>query len=246
MNRRAPMADHAAAGREIRRREPGAALVYGEAARRLLLRPEATSVAALVILFIVFSVLSPDLFPTKQTYISVMAVAAELGIVSIGVTLLMIGGHFDLSVGAVLGLTSYVAVVLMRDAHLAPIVAAPAAVAVGAALGAINGALVVRFRIHSFVVTLGTMLIWRGVVIALTGGFPVMAPIPPLFRDVMSGPLLFGFRMSMVWFFAIGAIGDVSSGANAVRQLDSGARPERAGGPQSRRARRPGDDLFCS
>ena len=184
----------------------GRGVVYGEAARRLLLRPEATSVAALAILFIVFSVLSPDLFPTKQTYISVMAVAAELGIVSIGVTLLMIGGHFDLSVGAILGLTSYVAVVLMRDAHLSPIIAAPAAVAAGAVLGAINGAIVVKFRIHSFVVTLGTMLIWRGVVIALTGGFPIMAPIPSLFRDVMSGPLLFGFRMSMLWFFAIGAM----------------------------------------
>ncbi len=57
-----------------------------------------------VILFVVFTILSPDLFPTKLTYISIMAVAAELGIVSIGVTLLMIGGHFDLSVGAVLGL----------------------------------------------------------------------------------------------------------------------------------------------
>jgi simple sugar transport system permease protein len=181
-------------------------IVYGEAARRLLLRPEATSVAALAILFIVFSVLSPDLFPTIQTYISVMAVAAELGIVSIGVTLLMIGGHFDLSVGAILGLTSYFAVVLMRDAHLTPIIAAPVAVAAGAVLGAINGLIVVKFRIHSFVVTLGTMLIWRGVVIALTGGFPVMAPIPSLFRDVMSGPLLFGFRMSMLWFFAIGAM----------------------------------------
>jgi simple sugar transport system permease protein len=191
---------------EPRQVEAGRGVVYGEAARRLLLRPEATSVAALAILFIVFSALSPDLFPTKQTYISVMAVAAELGIVSIGVTLLMIGGHFDLSVGAVLGLTSYVAVVLMRDAHLSPIIAAPAAVAVGAALGAINGVIVVKFRIHSFVVTLGTMLIWRGVVIALTGGFPVMAPIPSLFRDVMSGPLLFGFRMSMLWFFAIGAM----------------------------------------
>ena len=181
--------------------------VYGEAARRLLLRPEATSVAALAILFIVFSALSPDLFPTRQTFISVMSVAAELGIVSIGVTLLMIGGHFDLSVGAVLGLASYVATVLIRDAGLSPLVAAPAAVAVGAILGAINGALVVRFRIHSFVVTLGTMLIWRGVVIALTGGFPITVKIPPLFRDVMSGPLLYGFRMSMLWFFAIGALG---------------------------------------
>jgi len=186
--------------------QPGRGVAYGEAARRLLLRPEATSVAALVILFVIFSILSPDLFPTKLTYISVMAVAAELGTLSIGVTLLMIGGHFDLSVGAVLGLTSYVTVVLMRDVGLPPIIAAPAAVATGAMLGAINGALVVRFRIHSFVVTLGTMLIWRGVVIALTGGFPITVAIPSVFRDVMSGPLIFGFRMSMVWFFGIGAL----------------------------------------
>ena len=85
-----------------------------------MLRPEATSLAAVVILFIVFTILSPSLFPTKLTYISIMSVAAELGIVSIGVTLLMIGGHFDLSVGAVLGLTSYVAVELMRDYGMPP------------------------------------------------------------------------------------------------------------------------------
>jgi simple sugar transport system permease protein len=179
--------------------------LYGEATRRFFLRPEATSIAALILLFVVFSLLSPDLFPTLETYISVMSVAAELGIISIGVTLLMIGGHFDLSVGAVLGLASYVATVLMRDAGVSPLVAAPLAILVGAALGALNGAIVVRFRIHSFVVTLGTMLIWRGVVISLTGGFPIMVKVPPLFRDIMSGPLLFGFRMSMAWFFAVGS-----------------------------------------
>jgi simple sugar transport system permease protein len=187
--------------------QPARSVVYGEAGRRFLLRPEATALAAVVVLFIVFTTLSPDLFPTKLTYISLMSVAAELGIVSIGVTLLMIGGHFDLSVGAVLGLTSYVAVVLMRDYGMPPIVAAPAAVLVGAVLGAINGAIVVRFRIHSFVVTLGTMLIWRGVLIALTGGFPMTVPVPPEFKDVMAGPLLAGFRMSMLWFFVIGALG---------------------------------------
>jgi simple sugar transport system permease protein len=66
---------------------------------------------------------------------------------------------------------------------------------------------VVKFRIHSFVVTLGTMLIWRGVVIALTGGFPMTVAIPPGFKAIMSGPLLDGFRMSMFWFFVIGALG---------------------------------------
>jgi len=189
------------AARPVRR------LVLGEAVRRFMLRPEATSLAAVVILYVVFSLLSPQLFPAKLTYISLMAVASELGIVSIGVTLLMIGGHFDLSVGAVLGLTSYVAVLLMRDYAVPPIIAAPAAVAVGALLGAINGAIVVKFRIHSFVVTLGTMLIWRGVVIALTGGFPMTVAIPPDFKNIMSGPLLDGFRMSMLWFFVIGALG---------------------------------------
>ena len=196
---------------EIQEREtvarPSWRIILGEAARRLMLRPEATSLAAVVILFIVFTILSPSLFPTKLTYISIMSVAAELGIVSIGVTLLMIGGHFDLSVGAVLGLTSFVAVTAMRDYGLPPLVATPAAVLVGAGLGAINGFLVVRFRIHSFVVTLGTMLIWRGVLIALTGGFPMTVTIPPAFKSIMSGPLLDGFRMSMLWFFVIGIMG---------------------------------------
>lgn len=186
---------------------PNRTVVYGEAVRRFMLRPESTALVAVVFLFIVFTILSPDLFPTKLTFISLMAVAAELGILSIGVTLLMIGGHFDLSVGAVLGLTSYVAVVLMRDFGLSPLVAAPAAIAAGAVLGAVNGLMVVRFKIHSFVVTLGTMLIWRGVLIALTGGFPMTVEIPQLFKDIMSGPLLAGFRMSMVWFLVIAALG---------------------------------------
>ena len=182
-------------------------VIYGEAARRFMLRPEATALAAAVFLFAVFTILSPKLFPTTLTYVSVMSVAAELGIVSIGVTLLMIGGHFDLSVGAVLGLASFACVTLMRDFGMPPYVAAPAAVLVGACLGAVNGAIVVRFRIHSFVVTLGTMLIWRGVTIALTGGFPMTVPIPPEFKALMSGKLLGGFRMSMLWFFIIGLMG---------------------------------------
>jgi simple sugar transport system permease protein len=181
--------------------------VYGEAIRRFMLRPEATSLAAVIILYIIFTALSPQLFPTKLTYVSIMSVASELGIVSVGVTLLMIGGHFDLSVGAVLGLTSYIVVVLMRDYGVPSVIATVVAVIAGAALGAANGALVVRFRVHSFVVTLGTMLIWRGVLISLTGGFPMTVAIPAEFKAIMSGPLLGGFRMSMLWFFLIGALG---------------------------------------
>jgi len=185
---------------------PSRGVIVGEMLRRFMLRPEATALAAVVVLFVIFTILSPDLFPERLTYISIMNVAAELGIMSVGVTLLMIGGHFDLSVGAVLGLTSYVAVVLMRDFGMSPVVATAAAVVAGAILGGVNGVLVVRFRIHSFVVTLGTMLIWRGVVIALTGGFPLTVEIPAAFKTIMAGPVLDGFRMSMIWFFIIGII----------------------------------------
>ena len=127
-----------------------------------------------VILFAVFSFLSPDLFPTKLTYISVMAVAAELGIVSIGVTL-----ADDWRALRSVGRRGSRACLLCRDradarrAICPPILAAPAAIAVGARSAQSMVRWSSRFRIHSFVVTLGTMLIWRGVVIALTGGFPI-------------------------------------------------------------------------
>ena len=78
-----------------------------------MLRPESTSLAAAVLLFVVFTILSPDLFPNKLTYISIMSVGGgSPEFVSIGVTLLMIaGGHFDsFKYGAVLGLASYVCV----------------------------------------------------------------------------------------------------------------------------------------
>ena len=212
-----------------------AASAIGEAIRRFMLRPESTALVAVVVLFIIFTILSPKLFPYQATFVSLMSVAAELGIVSIGVTLLMIGGHFDLSVGAVLGLTSYVAVVLMRDFGLSPLIAAPAAIAVGALLGFVNGALVVRFRIHSFVVTLGMMLIWRGVLIALTGGFPMTVDIPAGVQggDVGAAPRRLPHVDAVVLPDRRG--GDVPAFPHPVRQLDPGRRPEPAGRAQSRR-----------
>src|SRR6266487_3295947 len=76
----------------------------GERIRRLLLRPEPAALAATVLLTAVFSSLSP-IFLTTETLVSIASVASELGIVAVGMTLLMIGGHFDLSVGAIVGLT---------------------------------------------------------------------------------------------------------------------------------------------
>ena len=73
--------------------------------RRLLQRPELASLGGLAAAFAVFSVLRPDLFLTHDNGVNVASLAAQYGIVAVGVTLLMIAGHFDLSVGTIVGLT---------------------------------------------------------------------------------------------------------------------------------------------
>jgi simple sugar transport system permease protein len=186
-----------------RQRARGTWIFAGERLRRLLLRPEPAAVAATLALIVIFSSLSP-LFLAHETFVSVANVAAELGIVSVGMTLLIIGGHFDLSVGAVLGLTSFFVEALINDYQVAPGVAFVVALVLAGALGTINGLVVVKAHIHSFVVTLGTMLIYRGLLIALTGGFPKTVSIPPGLREWASGAVLpGGYHMSLVWFVLV-------------------------------------------
>jgi simple sugar transport system permease protein len=149
--------------------------------------------------FIGFSLASP-LFLTKETFISITNLVAELGILSVGVTLLMISGHIDLSVGAVLGITSYVVAYLSNQLGLPTGVAMIGAILFAVFLGLINGMLVVKTGLHSFIVTLGTMLVYRGLLTAWSGGFPVETEIAEPLRSIVSGPILGGFRMSLLWF----------------------------------------------
>lgn len=182
---------------------PRGAASLGERLRRLLLRPEPAAVVAFVLLTVVFSIGSP-LFPTVETYKSVMTTASELGIVAVGMTLLIIGGHFDLSVGAVLGLSSWVVVELMNKHGVPAPAAFAAALVLAGCLGLVNGIIQVKARINALIVTLGTMLVFRGALIALTGGFPVTVKMPPEVKSLAVGPNLpGGFTMSVLWFAII-------------------------------------------
>lgn len=150
-------------------------------------------------MFVGFSLATP-LFLTKESFISITNLVAELGIMAVGVTLLLICGHIDLSVGAVLGVTSFIVVFVSQDLGLPVSVAFVAALATAMLLGLINGLLVVRTGIHSFIITLGTMMVYRGLLAAVTGGFPKTTEIGEPLASIVSGPLLWGFRMSLVWF----------------------------------------------
>ncbi len=99
-----------------------------------------------------------------------------VGLGALGMTLIIISGGIDLSVGSVLALTSVVVALLLKGGH-PPLVALLAAVALGGAVGAVNGALITSLRVTPFIVTLGTLGIARGVASWLAQEQSVNAPV---------------------------------------------------------------------
>ena len=176
--------------------------------RRVLLRAETASLAALVGLFIAFSI-ATDLFITKPTFVSIASLAADIGVVGVGVTLLMIGGHFDLSVGSVMGLSSFVGVSLFSHFGLPAPFAIIGTLVAATLIGLINGLIVVATRLHSFVVTLGTLLWARGLLLWASAGQVDSLNLPDSFVGFVAGPKLWGFRMSLLWFGLLATVGSV-------------------------------------
>src|ERR1700712_4803198 len=141
-----------------------------EALRRPLQRPELAALGGLVLAFAVFSSLRPDLFITQDNGVNVASLAAQYGIVAVGVTVLMIGGHFDLSVGTIVGLTGWALHYFGNVLGLPPLAVISGTLAFGALLGVINGVIQGKSGLPSFIITLATSLVYRGVLTMNTSG----------------------------------------------------------------------------
>ena len=153
-----------------------------------------------------FSILRPDLFLTHDNGVNVASLAAQYGIVAVGVTLLMIAGHFDLSVGTIVGLTGWAMFYFGNVLGLPPILTILCALAVGTLLGGLNGVIQVRTGLPSFIITLATSLVYRGILTMNTSGFPVVVKFPASYAQVIAGKLVFGYRMSLLWFLVVAAL----------------------------------------
>jgi putative multiple sugar transport system permease protein len=105
---------------------------------------------------------------------------------ALGMLLIIVSGHIDLSVGSVAAFTGAIAAVLMVTYQLDPIIAAAAALVVGGLIGAWQGFWVAYMRIPSFIVTLSGMLLFRGLTLFMLNGQPV-GPFPEGFRAIASG-----------------------------------------------------------
>ena len=176
-------------------------------ARGLLIgRPETGALFGAIVMFLFFSIYA-DNFTTRTSLAGLASITAELGIVAMGVTLLMIAGHFDLSVGSVLGFSSVIGPYLILNYGTSPWVAVLASVGVAITIGLVNGVLVVGTRIPSFIVTLGTLLIWRSLLLRLTEGFPVAVDkdllVYKIFSYRIEGGFFRGYQVSFLWFLGV-------------------------------------------
>lgn len=135
--------------------------------RRILKRPESGAIVAAVVIFIYFAV-TTEAFATASGASTWLRGASTIGIMAVVVALLMIGGEFDLSAGAVTGFTGLVVGVLTTQYGLNIWVAMLVSLAFALAIGAINGVMVVRTGLPSFIVTLGTFFVLQGIDVAGT------------------------------------------------------------------------------
>ena len=117
-------------------------------------------------------------------------------IMALGMLLVIVAGHIDLSVGSVSGFVGAVAAVLMVQMKIDPFTSALACIALGGLIGASQGYFVAYHRIPAFIVTLAGMLIYKGLALAVLGGASV-GPFPKAFQLLSSGyvPDLFSFTI---------------------------------------------------
>lgn len=169
-----------------------------------LQKPELAALLLLLILVGVFHVTSNGFFLSYANMRGLLGFLPEMALVAVGVTLLMICGEFDLSVGSVFALMPMTMAVLMVDGW-----AFLPAVAIGmgfcALIGFVNGFLTIRFGIPSFITTLGMLFMARSLTVVISGGFPPrlkMDEIPEHLFIAFVGPGDL-FRASFFWFVGI-------------------------------------------
>ncbi|MGH9072448.1 MAG: ABC transporter permease, partial [Acidimicrobiales bacterium] len=135
----------------------------------LLRQRESGIILAGIIIFVIFALASGGKFVTLGNWASIAGSAAELGIVTVGVAMLMVGGDFDLSVGSNFAFSAMVMAIMIQDGY--PVLAGlVVAAAIGAGIGLLNAFVTIYFDIPSFVATLGTWLLWSGVTLIVAGG----------------------------------------------------------------------------
>jgi len=170
----------------------------------LLQIKELTILLIVLVLGIFLSISSRFFLTTNNLRIIMNGLALDM-IIATSMTILLIGGYIDFSVGSMLGCAGFMAGLIMQAGHSVPL-AILAALGFGLVLGAINGILVVNLKVIPIVVTMGTWMAYKGLGLIMIGNASV-SNIPQSFKNIAQNWELFGIPFNIVVMLVIMFIG---------------------------------------
>lgn len=163
-------------------------------------------ISALILTFVIFTILEPS-FISIDVLLEIGVQSTIIAFVALGLTFVIVTGGIDISVGSMVGLTSVIcATNLDKWGTVLTIIAA---IVIGSLLGAFNGAISAIFNVQSFVVTLATLNLFRGLAFLYTQGRPLYN-LNPKFRDFFSAdwgpipkPIIFLFGVTVICYVVL-------------------------------------------
>ncbi len=136
------------------------------------LTPETGALLALLVISSVLTLLSQYFF-TFSNFVNLLKQVSIIGIAGVGVTLVIISGGIDLSVGSMISVAVVLVAGFMQNNGMPPWLAVISVLAIGAVLGLINGALIALLHIPPIIATLSTLIAYKGAALVYTGGYAI-------------------------------------------------------------------------
>jgi len=159
----------------------------------------------LLLMIIVFTIKAPYSFFTLNNFSNILNQASLTAIIAAGLTMTLVVGEFDLSIGYVASFTGLVVVGLIAQSGVPVLVGVALILVLGAAIGTTNGFLVTKVRINAVIATLGVGTILTGLGFAYSA-FPIAAGVPPEFLQLSLGSVVFGIPNPIIIMVVVLAI----------------------------------------
>ncbi len=189
---------------------------------RLMRRPELGAIAGVILVVIFFSITADGSMFTLSGFMNFMSPASQLGILAIGAALLMIGGEFDLSIGSMVAFAGLFFSVCVVNWGLPLVVSIPLTFVFAGLVGALNGSIVIRSGLPSFIVTLAFLFMLRGLSLVglkwATGGSTQLRGVREATEGDFLTPFFSGeaFPTLFAWLAEIGLVETFKNGSPKV------------------------------
>ncbi|MFD1714117.1 ABC transporter permease [Amnibacterium flavum] len=163
------------------------------------------TLVGLAAMIVVFSIRSPTTFLTLPNFLNILNQSSLTAIIAAGLTMTLVVGEFDLSIGYVASFAGLLVVGFIARDSLPVLIGVPLVLLIGAAIGTTSGFLVTKVRINAVIATLGVGTILTGVGFAYSA-FPIAAGVPAEFIQISLGKLLVGIPNPIIIMIVVLAI----------------------------------------